>query len=99
MLPHRRSPCRLHARLQASSGLPENTLASFKRAIQEGAEGIETGRYLLATCLLLRQMGRACWRRPASTDPVLGRGPRSLLTRAHLRRRRRRRRRAQIHYR
>lgn len=29
--------------LQASASFPENTLASFEKAIRDGAEGIESG--------------------------------------------------------
>lgn len=29
----------------ASAHLPENTLASYKAAIEEGAEGIESGQF------------------------------------------------------
>ena len=34
---------------QASAAYPENTIASFQAAIRDGAEGIESGIYAVAT--------------------------------------------------
>lgn len=43
---HRPSRTLILGHRGASAHLPENTLASYQAAIEEGAEGIESGEYL-----------------------------------------------------